>query len=584
MQKFIFCDFCRLSDTVYLRTKMLSMKKYSGLLLIFLLFVSGCVNSETADLIIKNGKVLTVDADFSIKEAVAIKGGKFIFAGDNACVEKYIGSGTKVIDARGMLVMPGLIDSHAHLVSLGDELYNLNISDCESFDEVIDIIEDRVSEAEPGEWITGGRWDHTRWEKGQFPVHDRLSAVSPENPVFLKRVDGNSALVNKKAMDIAGIDAGTPDPPGGKIYRRANGEPTGVLVNQAMNKVKELQGTATEEVFIKKLDLAIKKCLETGLTSIHEAGVGTREIGIFKKLADKGKLDIRINAMLGEQEKPVFEADDLEEYFRSNRIESYADDYLCVNRVKLFFDGALGSRGAAFFDAYSDDPGNNGLLRIPPEYITEVTMAALASNMSVATHCIGIRGNNLCLSAYEKAIEDYPETDHRLRIEHAQVVQEEDIERFASSGIIPAMQATHCTSDKDMIEQRIGKERSEYAYAWRSFIDQGLIVPGGSDFPVESESPIKGIYASVSRKLPWEDASGRWNTGQCMSVEEAIRSYTIWAAYAGFQEHILGSIEPGKNADITIIDKDLLTIYPEEIPSAKVVYTIIGGQVKFSSL
>ncbi len=563
---------------------MLSMKRYSGVLLISLLVIAGCVNSETADLIIRNGKVLTVDDDFSIKEAVVIKDGKFLFTGANSEIEKYIGTGTKVIDASGMLVMPGLIDSHAHLVSLGDELYNLNISDCESFDEVIDRVADRVSGAEPGEWITGGRWDHTRWETGQFPVHDRLSAVSPENPVFLKRVDGNSAFVNKKAMDLAGIDAGTPDPPGGKIYRMADGEPTGVLVNQAMNLVKELQGTDTEEVFIKKLELAINKCLESGLTGVHEAGVGTREIGIFKKLADKGKLNIRINAMLGEQERPVFETDNLEEYFKSNRIESYADDYLCVNRIKLFFDGALGSRGAAFFDSYTDDPGNKGLLRIPPEYITEVTRAALASNMSVATHCIGIRGNNLCLSAYEKAIEDYPDVDHRLRIEHAQVVQEEDIERFARSGIIPAMQATHCTSDKDMIEQRIGEERSEHAYAWRSFIDQGLIVPGGSDFPVESESPVKGIYASVSRKLPWEDASGRWNEEQCMSVEEAIRSYTIWAAYAGFQEHILGSVEPGKNADITIIDKDLLTIDPEEIPSAKVKYTIIGGEVKFSSL
>ncbi|MCF8224231.1 MAG: amidohydrolase [Bacteroidales bacterium] len=416
---------------------------------------------------------------------------------------------------------------------------------------------------------------------GIIPAGNQI--VSPNNPVFLKRVDGNSAFVNKKALEMAGIGKETPDPPGGKIVRKDNGEPTGVLVNQAMNMVKDLKGKDSGEVLREKMMLAIDNCLKVGLTCVHEAGVGPYEIGIFKNMADEGQLDIRINAMLGEQEKPVFDVDNLESFFRNNRIESYADDYLCVNRVKLFFDGALGSRGAAFFEDYNDDPGNNGLLRISPGYITEVTRAALAANMSVATHCIGIRGNSLCLDSYREALEDFPGYDHRLRIEHAQVVNKEDIERFAESGIIPAMQPTHCTSDKDMIEERIGEKRSEYAYAWRSFIDKGLPVPGGSDFPVEPTNPFTGIYAAISRKLPTEDGSAGWHKEQSMTIEEAIKSFTIWGAYAGFREDKLGSIEPGKLADFTIIDKDLLNIDPELIPSVKVKYTITGGRIVYSA-
>ena len=559
------------------------MKRTLYTVSIILFLLAGCGTAEEAELVIKNGRVLTVNEYFSVEEAVAVLDGKILFTGSNRDIEKYIGPGTQLIDAGGLTVLPGLIDSHAHLVSLGDELYNLNISDCNNFDEIVEKVAARVAEAEPGEWISGGRWDHTEWPSAVFPVHARLSAVSPDNPVYLKRVDGNSAFVNKKAMELAGISADTEDPPGGKIVRNANGEPTGILINQAMNMVKELAGNDSEELFREKLALAMERCVKSGLTSVHEAGVGTREIGIMKSMADSGKLDLRINAMLGEQEKPVFETDDLEEYFSSNKIESYANDYLCVNRIKLFFDGALGSRGAAFFDDYDDDPGNRGLLRISPGYISEVTRAALASGMSVATHCIGIRGNSLCLDAYEEALSGYDNPDHRLRIEHAQVVRKEDIERFARNGIIPAMQATHCTSDKDMIADRIGEERSEYAYAWRSFIDLGLPVPGGSDFPVEPENPFKGIFAAVTRRLPGEDASAAFNTEQLMTREEAIKSYTTWAAIAGFQEAVMGSIEPGKWADFTIIDRDILTCDAELIPGTKVVYTIVGGEVKYTA-
>jgi len=496
-------------------------------------------------------------------------------------VGEYRGESTRIIDATGMLVLPGLVDSHAHLVSLGNQLSNLDISSCSSFDEVVGLVEKRVQELEPGEWIIGGRWNHTLWEENSLPVHNSLSEVSPDNPVYLIRVDGNSAFVNAKAMELAGINKNSPDPPGGVIIKDSSAEPTGVLVNQAMNMVKDMIGRDSEAQLQEKLELAVAECVKHGLTGVHEAGVGPFEIGVLKDMADESDLRIRINAMLGEQEKPMFTQENLVEYFGDNRIESYADNMLWVKTIKLFFDGALGSRGAAFFEPYTDEPHNIGLLRTSGEYITEVGLAALENNMSVATHCIGIRGNALCLEAYEKALEAYPGRDHRFRIEHAQVVREEDIEKFASLQVLPAMQPTHCTSDKNMIVDRIGEERSEYAYAWRSFLDAGLPIPAGSDFPVESVDPLLGIYAAVTRRLPGEDKSGAWHSEQCMTIEEAIRGFTIWAAYAGFKEDVLGSIEPGKYADFTILDTDIIESDPEEILSTKVNYTIVGGNIEY---
>jgi len=532
--------------------------------------------------VIINGNVITVDKDFSIKEALAVDDGKIIFTGSGDEVKSYIGKETRIIDADGLTVLPGLIDAHAHLVSLGDQLSNLDITSCKTFEELIDKVEERVAEAEPGEWISGGRWNHTVWPENKLPVHNRLSAVSPDNPVYLKRVDGNSAFVNSKALQLAGINATTPDPPGGFIHRDENGEPTGVLINQAMNLVKDLIGKDSDDTFQAKLEKATSECVKHGLTGVHEAGVGPWEIGMLKKMADAGTLKLRVNAMLGEQEKPEFQAENLSEFFKENRLESYANDMLCVKTVKLFFDGALGSRGAAFYDPYNDDPGNIGLLRAPVEYITEVGLAALENNMSVATHCIGIRGNALCLDAYEKALENYQGKDHRFRIEHSQIVRREDIDRFAKLGVIPAMQPTHCTSDKNMIADRIGEERTEFAYAWRSFIDAGLKIPSGSDFPVESVDPLLGIYAAITRKKPGEDKSGAWHTEQSMTIEEAIRGFTIWAAYGAFQEDIIGSIEAGKYADFTILDRDISTIDPEEIVNTKVIYTIVGGNIEYS--
>ncbi len=321
------------------------MKKILSILVLSILVIS-CAQSP-ADLVILSGKVVTVDQDFSIHEAIAIKDGSFVYVGDNDQARKYIGQETEVMTLNGEMVLPGLIDSHAHLHSLGDKLGNLDISGSSSFEKIVEKVAAKVSTVEAGEWIIGGRWDHTLWANKSFPIHDQLSAVSANNPVYLSRVDGNSAFVNAKALELAGIRADSPDPVGGKIIRKENGDPTGVLINRAMNLVKDLFPIADEEVKKRRFLEAVAHCNQYGLTGIHEAGVGPKEIALYKSLIDNEELNIRMYAMLGEQEVPVLEGD-LESYFRNNRIENYANYMLEVKSIKLFFDGALGSRGAAF--------------------------------------------------------------------------------------------------------------------------------------------------------------------------------------------------------------------------------------------
>ncbi|MGB2765075.1 MAG: amidohydrolase [Candidatus Aminicenantaceae bacterium] len=539
-----------------------------------------CWGPRPADLVLRGGKIVTVDKDFSFQEAVAVRKDKIIFVGSNEDVEPFIFPNTTVIELDGKLVLPGLIDAHAHLHSLGEELTSLNVTGTTSFQQIIDKVANKVKTLQPGEWIIGGRWDHNDWEDKSFPVHDALSEVSPNNPVYLTRIDGNSGFANKKALEIAGINRDTPDPSGGVIIRKDNGEPTGVLINRAMNKVIEKIPPDSEEQYRQKFLKAVNSCLRVGLTSIHEAGVGPSSIKMYKELINKGQLNIRLYVMLGEEKDLPLDID-LEAYFKKHRIEEYGNYMLSVRSIKLFFDGALGSRGAAFFYPYEDDPDNSGLLRITPDYIYEISRAALKADMGVNTHCIGIRGNRLCLDAYEKALNENPKEDHRFRIEHAQIVRSEDVKKFVSLGIIPSMQPTHCTSDMYFVEDRIGEKRAEGAYAWRWIIDAGLVIPCGSDFPVESNNPMLGIYAAITRQdvKGWPEKG--WFPEQRMTIEEAIKGFTTWAAYSAFQEDVLGSIEKGKYADFTVLDKDILEVEPKEILTTRAVYTIIGGKIRY---
>jgi predicted amidohydrolase YtcJ len=540
---------------------------------------------EPAELVLRGGKIATVDEDFSLQEAVAVHEGAIVYVGDNAGVEEYIGPKTKVIELKGALALPGLVDAHGHMHSLGAELANLDISGAKDYRGIVELVAQRVYQSKPGEWIIGGRWNHEEWEVKEFPIHDLLSAVSLDNPVYLRRVDGNSAFVNAKALELAGYTADTPDPEGGKIIRKENGAPTGVLVNRAMNPVLELIPPLTDEEQKRQFIMAMESCVAVGLTGMHEAGVGPRELALYKKMIDSGELKMRLNAMLGEQERPQYADDfDMAAYFKKHRVINYGgNEMLTVRSIKLFFDGALGSRGAAFYEDYADAPGELGLLRIPPEYITRVAKAALEADMLVATHCIGIRGNRLCIDAYEKALLENPKEDHRFRVEHAQIVRDEDIAKFAKLGIVPSMQPTHCTSDMSFVAKRVGDERAAGAYAWRKFMDTGLVIPCGSDFPVESNNPMLGIYAAITRQDAKGQPKGGWFSKQRMTREEAIRGFTNWAAYASFQENVLGSIEVGKLADFTVLDKDILEVQPQEILTAKALYTIVGGDIVYQA-
>ena len=539
--------------------------------------------SPSATLILKNGIIVTVDEAFSVHEAVAVRKDRIIRVGSNDDLARLESAGIRVIDLQGALVLPGLIDSHAHIYSLGEELSIVNISGAASFAEVVERVAVKVGQVQSGEWIFGGRWDHTMWRSADFPVHDALSRVSPDNPVYLRRVDGNSALVNAKALSLAGITKSTPEPFGGSIIRKRNGEPTGVLINRAMNLVKDLFPEETVTQYKTKVIAALKRCERVGLTSIHEAGIGPAEIESYKQLIDNDQIDVRIYAMLGEQEVPVLEMDDEEmtEYFKKHRLDNYSTHRLSVRSIKLFFDGALGSRGAAFYHPYTDDASNRGLLRITPEYITRVSRAALNAGMGVNTHCIGTRGNGLCLDAYQKAFDENSLADHRFRIEHAQIVRNDEFSRFKDLGVIPAMQPTHCTSDMRFVEERVGRSRAEGAYAWRSFIEAGMMIPCGSDFPVESNNPLLGIYAAITRQDTTGYPSGGWFPEQRMTVEEAIKGFTIWSAYAAFQEDDLGSIQQGKLADFTVLDHNILECPPSEILKTRVTHTIIGGKIVY---
>jgi predicted amidohydrolase YtcJ len=550
------------------------------LAIISLTTIISCGRPAPADLVLHRGKVVTVDEEFSIHEAVAVRGNKIVFVGSNQDVEKYMLPSTTVIDLEGQLVLPGLIDAHAHLHSLGEELTSLNVTGSTSYQEIIDSVAIRVQSTEPGEWIVGGRWDQNDWEEKSFPVHDPLSDVSPENPVYLTRIDGNAAFANQKALELAGITKDTPDPVGGFIIRKETGEPTGVLINRAMNLVSDYIPADSDEQIKQKFLKAVRSCLSVGLTSVHEAGIGPQHINLYKNLIDNDQLNMRVYAMLGEEKDLPLDTD-LAAFFKKHRIKEYGRHMLSVQSIKLYFDGALGSRGAAFFQPYEDDPENTGLLRITPEYITAISQAALEAGMGVNTHCIGIRGNRLCLQAYEKALQKNPKPDHRFRIEHAQIIEPQDVEKFVSLGIIPAMQPTHCTSDMYFVEDRIGTGRAKGAYAWRWFIDAGLVIPCGSDFPVESNNPLLGIYAALTRQDRNGWPENGWFPEQRMTIEEAIKGFTIWAAYSAFQEDVLGSIEAGKYADFTVLDKDILEISPKEILTTKTVYTIVAGKIRY---
>jgi predicted amidohydrolase YtcJ len=555
------------------------------------LVTAACTATEggTADLILTDGRVVTVDDAQPEAEAVAIRDGRIVAVGSSAAVERYAGADTRIVDLEGRLAIPGFIEGHGHYTSLGQSKLMLDLNDVANWDEIVDMVAAAVEEAGPGAWIRGRGWHQEKWDRvptdavDGVPVHAALSAVSPDNPVILGHASGHAAFANARAMELAGIDRDTPDPAGGTIVKDAAGDPTGLLRENADALVYGVMDAALEArpdeerwaEFVRVVQLAAEDALANGVTSFHDAGSGFETIDGFKRLADEGRLPVRLYVMVR------FESNEtMRERLPEYRMVGYGDDHLTVRSIKRQIDGALGSHGAWLLEPYADMPGSTGLAVEDPADIEETARLAAELGFQVNTHAIGDRANREVLDIYERTFAQHEGmTAARWRIEHAQHVHPDDVPRFRELGVIAAMQGIHCTSDAPWVLRRLGAERAESgAYLWRTFIDDGVVVTNGTDVPVERISPIASFYASVVR----QDREGNdFFPAQRMTRMEALRSYTINNAYAAFEEDLKGSLTPGKLADIVVLDRDILDIPEDQILGTRVVLTIVGGEVLF---
>ena len=532
--------------------------------------------ARPADLIVIDARVYTVDNARPLASAFAVRNGRIIFVGSDAEARTLVGAATRVLDLHGRTVIPGMTDAHAHLAGLAASLRNVRLAGSTSYNEVIRRVVERSRKAKPGEWVQGRGWDQNLWPEKAFPTHEALSSATPANPVVLTRIDGHALLANAMAMRLAGVTAATKDPAGGKILRLPNGDPSGVFVDNAKSLIDSRVPSASEAAMTEATVAAIAEANKWGLTGIHDAGEPRRAIEMFESLARAGRFNIRSYVMVSDIDKDVA-------YYTGRGPQSgLYDGHIWIRAIKTYADGALGSRGAALLAPYSDDPGNTGLLVTPPAHLEKVAEIGLRSGFQVNTHAIGDRGNRIALDAFEAALKAVlkavPTADHRFRIEHAQVISPEDIPRFAKLGVIPSMQASHQTSDMRWAETRIGPERIHGAYAWRTLLNTGVVIPDGSDFPVEEVNPLISFHSAVTRQDATNWPPGGWYPEQVMTREEALRAMTIWAAYAGFQEKELGSLSPGKYADFVVLDRDIMSVPAAEILGTKVTATYIGGK------
>jgi predicted amidohydrolase YtcJ len=550
-----------------------------SVLLAFALIVVGLImvrsGPEEVSTLFVNGVVYTLNDQQPVAEAIAIRGDRIVAVGSTADLK--VGyTATQVIDLQGKPAYPGFTDSHAHLESLGAALMNLSLLDAPSPEAIATRVAERMSTLPPGGWIRGRGWDQNLWPSRAFPNRATLDAVAPDNPVYLTRVDGHAVWVNSAVLKMAGISAATPDPQGGRIVRDALGEPTGVFIDNAIDLLSALLPQPNEEERTHAVELAVQACLKVGLTEVHDMGVDLQGIDIYKKLIARGEFPFRVNAAIGG-------AGATWEYYRKTGPDR-GDGRLAVRAIKLYADGALGSRGAALIESYADDPGNRGLTLLSSEEIRKIAGEAVKLGFQVCVHAIGDRANHIVLNVYEDVLKSLPDKQFqaRFRVEHAQVIDPGDIPRFNSLGVIPVMQPTHCTSDMGWAEERLGPTRVNGAYAWRSLLDQGSIIPGGSDFPVEAPNPLWGFYAAITRQDQEGRPPGGWHPEQCMTREEALKAYTVWSAFAGFEEKSRGTIEPGKLADIVVLSDDIMKIAPSEIIGTSVRMTIVGGDIVYA--
>jgi len=558
-----------------------------------ILLISGCseIKKESATMLIHGGTIYTVDDAQPIVEAVAVKDNNILFAGTLNEAEKYKTETTEIIDLKGKTMTPGLIEGHGHFMGLGYNELRLDLLGTTSYQAMIDAVAERVKTAEPGEWITGRGWHQSKWDslpkdlaKG-FQTHHRLSEVSPDNPVYLGHASGHAGFANEKAMEIAGLISLSKDGiqkydiEGGEAIVDASGQLTGVFNERAQTLITKHIPERTPESDLQAFELAVKACHQEGITSFHDAGIPRETIALYKQMKTEGKLGVRIYAMLTGWDKEL-----LNQWYQKGIMVD--DEHLfTIRSVKLNCDGALGSRGAWLLEPYSDRPGHFGHETLPMEFVRKTAISGLENGFQVCSHAIGDRANREILDRYEIAFKQLPEDakDHRFRIEHAQHLHPEDIPRFAELQVIPAMQAVHMSSDRPWAIDRLGEKRiKEGAYMWQALLQSGVPIVNGTDVPVEPINPIASFYASVSRKTLKGLPEGGYEPEQKMTREQALKSYTLDAAYGAFEEDIKGSITRGKLADFTIYNQDLMTVEESDILKTKIVMTVFDGEIVYS--
>ncbi|PYJ23214.1 MAG: amidohydrolase [Verrucomicrobia bacterium] len=534
-------------------------------------------NRLDVDLVLTNGNIYTVNAKQPKAEAVAVKGDRILFAGSNEDAKKF--RATRVIDLHGHTLVPGFTDAHCHIFEIGDRETTLNLEGTKTLEDFFAKVKESAAQTERGKWVTGRGWIETFWKPPQFPTRSELDKIAPNNPVYLTRADGHASVANSVALKIAKIDKNTPDPFGGQILK-TNGEPNGMLLDNAQDLVAEYIPKPTEADREQALLRGIDREIGLGWCEIQNAGSHTEDVDLIRKSFETGKIKIRfVNAVFGP-------GTDAQNFLREGSTINGFNHYFTQRTIKVIFDGALGSRGAALLKPYNDAPETSGYLTEKPEDLSPMFKEALRRGIQVETHAIGDRANRLILDLYEAAFKAVPPNERKIReprwrVEHAQIVDPADIPRFAKLGVIPSMQPSHAVSDLFFALARLGMDRLGGAYAWKSFLDSGCIIAGGSDAPVERGEPMIEFYAAVARKSIKGESGEGWHPEQAFSREQALKMFTIWPAYAAFEENDKGSIEVGKLADFTVLSADIMKIPETEILQARCIMNIIGGEIVF---
>lgn len=564
------------------------MKRFVVLLAAVVIW--SCQKEEPADLVLSGGVIYTMDSSHPVVEAVAVRDGRIVATGTNDRIAAFAGDETRIIELQGRTVLPGLIEGHGHIMGLGYNELQLDLSDIRSFEEMVKRVEAAVAKAQPGEWILGRGWHQDKWDslpaklyKG-FQTHHEVSKVSPNNPVFLQHASSHAGFANAKAMQLAGVNQLSVEKlskglgEGGEIITDELGNPTGIFNERAQSLIDQYIPSTTDERNAEALELAMAACARNGITSFHDAGASRRAVELFQKFRREGKMKTRLYVMLMGPDRPL-----VYEWFRKGPLID-TTGWLTIRSVKLHCDGALGSRGAWLLEPYTDRPDFSGMATLPMDTVLKTSIEALKAGFQVCSHAIGDRANREVLDRYQQAFEGNPAAskDHRFRIEHAQHLHPNDIPRFAALGVIPSMEAIHMSSDRPWAIDRLGEQRiRDGAYMWQTLLKSGARIVNGTDVPVEPIDPIACFYASVSRKTLKGTPDGGYEPAEKMTREQALRSYTLDAAYGAFEEKLKGSIEQGKLADFTILDKDIMKVPEDDILGTKVVMTIVNGEIVF---